>query len=391
MSEEELRNVLTELISLPGETEIVEFKEAKNGYDFNKIGKYFSALSNEANLCHKPFAWLVLGVQDNSHQIVGSNFRTGRKDLDSLKAEIAQLTTNKITFIEIHELFTQEGRVIMFQIPAAPIGIPIAFKGHYYGRDGESLSALNVEEFERIRNSIAEDWSALIINTATIDDLDETAINLARQNYITKQHPDKISEIKSWDTVTFLNKAKITIKNRITRTAILLLGKEEATHYLNPSEAKIRWVLKDKNGLERDYSIETTPLLLAVDKVYNKIRNLTYRYIKHGTLFPEEILQYEPYVIREAINNCIAHQDYTKGGVINVIEMEDSLVFTNYGTFIPGNVEKVVKDDAPEEQYRNKFLATAMYNLKMVDTIGSGIKKMFNYQKERFSHYQNMI
>ncbi len=384
MSEEELRNVLTELISLPGETEIVEFKEAKNGYDFNKIGKYFSALSNEANLCHKPFAWLVLGVQDNSHQIVGSNFRTGRKDLDSLKAEIAQLTTNKITFIEIHELFIQEGRVIMFQIPAAPIGIPIAFKGHYYGRDGESLSALNVEEFERIRNSIAEDWSALIINTATIDDLDETAINLARQNYITKQHPDKISEIKSWDTVTFLNKAKITIKNRITRTAILLLGKEEATHYLNPSEAKIRWVLKDKNGLERDYSIETTPLLLAVDKVYNKIRNLTYRYIKHGTLFPEEILQYEPYVIREAINNCIAHQDYTKGGVINVIEMEDSLVFTNYGTFIPGNVEKVVKDDAPEEQYRNKFLATAMYNLKMVDTIGSGIKKMFNYQKERF-------
>ena len=91
MSEEELRNVLTELISLPGETEIVEFKEAKKGYDFDKIGKYFSALSNEANLCHKPFAWLVLGVQDNSHQIVGSNFRAGRKDLDCLKAEIAQI------------------------------------------------------------------------------------------------------------------------------------------------------------------------------------------------------------------------------------------------------------------------------------------------------------
>jgi ATP-dependent DNA helicase RecG len=383
MTETELNNILNHLLSLPGETEVVEFKEAKEGFDFGKIGKYFSALSNEANLSHKPFAWLVFGVQDNNHQIVGSNFRASRKDLDNLKSEIAQLTTNKITFIEIYELSTQHGRVVMLQIPAAPIGIPVAFKGHYYGRDGESLTALNIEEQERIRNSIAEDWSALVINTATVNDLDEKAIEVAKLNYASK-HPDKANEIKIWDTITFLNKAKITIKGKITRTAILLLGKEEATHYINPAEAKIRWILKDKNGAERDYIIETAPLLLAVDKIYNKIRNLTYRYIKHGTLFPEEVLQYEPYVIREAINNCIAHQDYTKGGIINVIEMEDSLGFTNYGTFIPGNVEKVVKDDAPEEQYRNKFLATAMYNLKMVDTIGSGIKKMFTYQKERF-------
>lgn len=64
--------------------------------------------------------------------------------------------------------------------------------------------------------------------------------------------------------------------------------------------------------------------------------------------------------------------------------MEDQLVFTNLGSFIPGSVEKVIKEDAPEEHYRNKFLATCMFNLKMVDTIGSGIKKMFSYQKARF-------
>ncbi|ODS31328.1 MAG: ATP-dependent DNA helicase RecG [Candidatus Scalindua rubra] len=94
--------------------------------------------------------------------------------------------------------------------------------------------------------------------------------------------------------------------------------------------------------------------------------------------------QYEPFVIREAINNCIAHQDYTKGGRINVVEMEDQLIFTNLGSFIPGSVEKVVKEDSPEEHYRNRFLATAMFNLKMVDTVGGGIRKMFNYQRERF-------
>jgi ATP-dependent DNA helicase RecG len=79
-----------------------------------------------------------------------------------------------------------------------------------------------------------------------------------------------------------------------------------------------------------------------------------------------------------------SHQDYTKHGRINVVEMDDQLMFTNYGSFIPGSVEKVVKEDAPEEHYRNRFLASAMFNLKMVDTAGGGIKKIFNYQRERF-------
>ena len=64
--------------------------------------------------------------------------------------------------------------------------------------------------------------------------------------------------------------------------------------------------------------------------------------------------------------------------------MEDQLVFTNQGSFIPGSVEKVVMEDAPEEFYRNRFLATAMFNLKMVDTAGGGIKKIFNFQRDRF-------
>jgi len=123
---------------------------------------------------------------------------------------------------------------------------------------------------------------------------------------------------------------------------------------------------------------------MAVDKIYLRIRNLKYRYLKPGSLTPEEVDQYEPYSIREAINNCIAHQDYTRGGRINVIETDDQLIFTNYGSFIPGSVEKVIREDAPEEFYRNRFLATAMVNLKMVDTIGSGIRKIFNFQRVRF-------
>jgi len=201
----------------------------------------------------------------------------------------------------------------------------------------------------------------------------------------TKAHEEKTDEIASWDDITFLNKARITIRGKITNTAIVLLGKEESEHLISPAVAKIKWILRGQDNIERDYMIVSCPFVLAVDRIYNKIRNLKYRYInpEHKTLFPEEIDTYEPYVIREALNNAIAHQDYTLGGQINVVEYDDKLVFSNKGSFIPGNIERVLISDAPEEQYRNQFLATAMVGLKMVDTIGSGIRKMYYYQRQR--------
>ena len=384
MTPKQLQDTLNNLRSLSAENEVVEFKEAKNTYDFNKLGKYFSALSNEANLCGKPNAWLIFGVEDKKHTIVGSHFRPNRKDLDSLKGEIANKTTNRISFIEIYELPEPEGRVLMFKIPAAPKGIPVSFDGHYYARDGEELVPLNLEKIERIRaQATTEDWSVAIIPDAAFEDLDQDAIDLARKNYKSK-FPEKAAEVDTWDDVKFLNKAKVTIKGKITRTALILLGKDESEHFLNPAEVKIRWKLVDENNNDIDYEIFGLPLILSVEKVYAKIRNIKYRYMKEGTIFPDEVAKYEPFSIREAINNCIAHQDYTKGARINVIEMEDQLVFTNHGTFIPGSVEKVVIEDAPEEFYRNKFLATAMFNLKMVDTAGGGIKKIFNFQRARY-------
>ena len=238
MDEQALINTLNYLRDLPGETEIVEFKEAKNNFDFSDMGEYFSALSNEANLKGRPFAWLVFGVENKIFQVVGSHFREKRKDLDSLKNEIANKTINRITFIEIHELRLPEGRVVMFQIPAAPRGIPVAFEGHYYGRDGESLVPLNIEEIERIRAQAGmDDWSAGVISDATLDDLDPKAIEVSRTNYKSK-FSNKAAEVDLWDDVAFLNKAKLTIKGKITRTAILLLGREESDfiilHRRNP-------------------------------------------------------------------------------------------------------------------------------------------------------------
>ena len=228
------------------------------------------------------------------------------------------------------------------------------------------------------------DWSARIVKGATFDDLDPKAISIARSLYSAKNKKNA-TEIAEWDDVTFLNKAKLTIKGKITNAAIVLLGKEESEVLISPAVAKIRWILKDSQGTERDYEIKSCPFIISIEEIYQKIRNLKYRYInpEFRTLFPEEVDTYEPYVIREAINNAIAHQDYTLGGQINVVEYEDRLVFTNKGSFIPRAISNVLKDNAPEEVYRNPFLARAMVGLQMVDTIGSGIRKMFNFQRQR--------
>ena len=387
---EDIEKKLDELIASQFETEVTEFKEAKNSFSFDELGQYFSALSNEANLHNKNCAWLVFGIEDKKHIIVGTNYRKSAKDLNNLKEEIARQTSEHLSFIEIYECKRKDPagknqRILLFQIPPAPKGIPIAFKRMYYGRDGESLVGLSIEKIERIRSqSKSEDWSAKLITEASIGDLDSDAIQFARHVYIQK-NPKLAEEVPTWDDQTFLNKAKLTINGKITNTAIVLLGKSESEHYISPATSKITWILKDKDGIEKDYEHFTCPLILSIQEVYKKIRNIKYRYIAEGTLFPDEVQQYDPYTIREALNNCIAHQDYTMSGKIILIEKEDGeLIFSNSGDFIPSSIEDVIKSDAPENRYRNSFLANAMVNLNMIDTIGSGIKKLFNIQRDKF-------
>lgn len=367
------------------EDEVVEFKKAENNFYFDDLGKYFSALSNEANLRDKAFAWLAFGVHDKTREILGTSFKNSMMSLQKLKQDLSQHTTDNHTFREIYELKVEGKRVLLFQIPATPRGIPMAWKGHFYARRGESLGALDMGKYEEIRRQVVdEDWSKEIVEGATIEDLDPEAIKEARRKY-GKKHPDLVKEMKKWDDITFLNKAKITLKGKITNTAILLVGRTESEYLISPAVARIRWIYKDSKGNERDFAIETCPFVLATDKIYGKIRNFKYLIMdpELTSLVPDNLDTYDPFIIREALNNAIAHQDYGCHGMINVVEEEDRLIFTNLGSFIPNSVRSVLENDAPEEHYRNKMLANAMVELGMVDTIGSGIKRMFDKQRER--------
>ena len=173
------------------------------------------------------------------------------------------------------------------------------------------------------------------------------------------------------------------IDGRLTRAALILLGKAESTHHVAPAQPRMTWILKDDKNIERDYRHYDPPFLLAVDELLDNVRNLTIRYLPDGTLFPVNVSQYDPWVMRETLHNCIAHQDYEKAGRIIVVEQPDSLLFTNLGAFYPGSVEEVVVRDSPQEFSANPLLAQAMVSLNMIDTIGSGIKRTFQIQRDR--------
>jgi ATP-dependent DNA helicase RecG len=380
----DLKVQLQEMLRLPAETEWIEFKEARTNFDFDDIGKYFSALSNEANLNRKSAGWLIFGVTDKPPRvIVGSDYRNTPPGLDRLKQKIAQHTNHQMAFVAIHELIVEGKRVVMFEIPPAARGIPTTWNGVAYGRVHESLAPLALYEIEEIRSQAPQDdWSAKVCEGATLADLDPEAIAFAREKYKEK-HPDLAGEVDGWDNGTFLTKAKVCVQGRVTNAAIILLGRSEAANLLSPAIAQITWVLRDTDGVEVDYAHFGLPLILAVDRVFRKVRNLTIRYISGETLFPLEVSQYDPWVIREALHNCIAHQDYQQSARITVTERPGSLTFTNRGEFIPGTVLSVIERDVPPDRYRNPFLANAMVELKMIDTIGSGIKRMFRIQRDR--------
>jgi len=226
------------------------------------------------------------------------------------------------------------------------------------------------------------DWSAQICEEATIEDLDEEAISVAKAKYKAenKNRPFAL-EIDKWDTTTFLDKAKVTINGKITNTAIILLGKPESTNFISPAVARITWKLE---GEESAYEHFDPPFYLNVNKVYQKIRNIKYKILPDNILIPIEVDKYEQWVILEALNNCIAHQDYFLQSKIIVIERPKELIFTNAGSFFEGTVEDYTLGEKTPEKYRNFFLSQAMNNLGMIDTVGHGIKKMFYLQRNRY-------
>ena len=371
----------------PHENESCDWKEFSNlkhvvkGHAGEDIVSYCSAFSNMEG------GHLVMGVKDCTLDITGIQ-EYGGYTPDSLKARLIKECINLPSeglYVSELEASDTHKKVWILTIPKHLTRRPVYVHGQAWQRVGDDLVKIRDERYNKIINEIEVpyDWSAEIIDRATLEDLDPVAIAKAREQFAIR-NPKKADELERWDDVTFLNKARLTIQGKITRTALILLGKEESEHLLSPFVAKIRWSLKDKHNQNKDYEIFSIPFILAVDEFRAKVRNVKYHMVRSDSMFPDEMMRYDIFNLREPLHNCIAHQDYTKCARIEVVEIEDDrLIFQNHGQFLPESVESVVKKDCPESVYRNRFLTDAMRNLNMIETEGGGIKKMFNKQRDR--------
>lgn len=367
-----------------GENEVVEFKEATDTYSTSDIGKYFSAIANEANLRSTDAGWLVFGVRDKPRTVVGTAYREDTPRLLSLKQQITDGIEPATSFRDIHVLHTPQGRVVMFEIPAAPRGMPIAWQGHFYARNHDSLVPLSLVKQDQIRRQeAAQDWSAGVCPQATADDLDPTALAKARDIFVSR-YGNRIPEstIRGWDVAEFLAQAKLTFQGGMTRTALLLLGKRQSTHHLSPHVAELTWKLE---GPEHAYEHFHPPFLLETSALYQRIRNLRLSLLPPGQLIPIDIQKYDQAIVLEALHNCIAHQDYRACERVLVTERSGELEFSNAGSFYDGQPTDYVLGNRTPRSYRNRFLTEAMVTLRMMDTMGFGIREvMFKGQARRY-------
>ncbi len=362
--------------------EFKTLKQAISGRKGEDVISYISALSNMEG------GVLVLGVKDGSLEVVGIEDTSGYTAQELPQRLIGNCTNLSSEGLSVEEFITSDTnqKVWIIHIPKHQPRKPVYAHKVAWQRSGESIIPLTHQREAVILSeslSIATDWSAKICQNATFEDLSNKAIQTAKEEYKTK-HPKLSDEVDSWSDEQFLAKAKLLKNGKITNACMLLLGKDEKSDLLEDINPQITWILKDSNNLEQSYEHFGLPLLLSAKSVLNKIRNFKYRFMSENKLFPEEVDKYDTWVLYEALHNAIAHQDYELRGRINVVEFPDKVVISNVGDFLAGEIEEIIKRDTPLENYRNDFLCKAMVEINMIDTIGSGIKRMFVIQKQRF-------
>ncbi len=388
MTSQELQQYL--LREFPQENARCEWKEMKNlknlfaGDEKNDVISYVAAIANMEG------GHLVIGVQDKTLEIVGTDLSKFNLNAQSAVWKLLEHCTNLSSEgLSIDEYTTEDSHktVWIIHIPKHLPRRPVYAHKKAWQRVEDSLVEMTQERLAAILEEPvfeAKDWSAEIVPNAVLTDLDELAVAKARVMF-KKVHASKIpaEEIDAWTVEELLSNSGIMIDGKLTRAAIILLGKPVSVFKLRPAVVEVTWTLRDERQEVVDYEHFTAPFILTVDQILSKIRNLTMRELPGGTLFPETMKQYDDYTIREALHNAIAHQDYTLQQRINFVENPGYLYYANGGSFIPGTLQNVLTTKGPQRYFRNEYLCRAMVNFNMIDTVSRGIKKMFNEQWKR--------
>jgi len=343
------------------EDEHLEFKEAKHNFHFETLVKYCVALANEGG------GKMILGVTDKPpRSVVGSQVF---QDLERTKAGLIERLRLRV---EVEEIRHPHGRVLVFQIPSRPIGMPIHYEGAYWMRGGENLIPMTPDLLQRIFAEAGPDFSAEIYAQARLDDLDPAAVDVLRRLWQRKS-PDQ--DIATRPTEQLLADAELIVDGRMTYAALILLGRREALgRYLAQAEVIFEYRSNEAPGPAADRREFRQGFLTVLDEIWRLInlRN-DLQHFQQG-FFVWDVPTFNERVVREAVLNAVSHRDYRHGGSVFVRQYPRRIEIVSPGGFPPGIApENILRQQNP----RNRRIAEVLSKCGLVERAGQGFDLIF--------------
>ncbi len=339
----------------------LEFKEAKNNYDSDKLTQYCCALANEGG------GKMLLGITDKiPRSIVGSQ---ACRNLEKTKSD---LIIRLHLRIEIEELFVDDKRVVIFTVPSRPIGVPIQYQGIYWMRRGEELVPMTPDMLKRIFNEAEPDFSAQICPDAKIEDLDSESIKVFRELWMRKSGN---SNLKSLSDKQLLKDIGAVEDKKITYAALILFGKPQALKkFLAQAEVVFEYRSSGVTGPAQQRTEYTQGFFSFYDELWNKInlRN-DLQHFQDG-LFVWDIPTFNEKAIRESVLNAVSHRDYREAGSIWVKQYPRKIIIASPGGFPSGITPSNI---LWKQQPRNRRIADIFNKCGLVERAGQGADRIF--------------
>jgi len=359
-----MSTTLQELQALLGdeEGEHLEFKEAKERYDFEKLAKYCAALANEGG------GRVVLGVTDKRPRRV-----VGTRAFDTPERTRAGLIERLRLRIDSDALQHPDGRVLVFHVPPRPIGFPIQYEGTYWMRQSEGLVPMTQEMLQGIFAEGQPDFSAQTCSGATLGDLDPRAVARFREKWLLKS---KRAELRDMGVAGLLEDAELTIDGAVTFAALVLLGTGRALGRHLPQAEVVFEYRSNEGSIEYVQRKEYREgFLLFEDDLWQTINLRNDVFSFQDGLFRREIPAFNEGAVREAVLNAVCHRDYRLAGSTFVKQSPTSLRIDSPGGFPAG----ITPDNILERQSpRNRRLADALARCGLVERSGQGADRMFS-------------
>lgn len=324
-------------------------------------------------LCNELGGTLVIGMHDkHPHKVLGT--KQCENALGDLEANVYRDTGIRPRVYELYEnTETKDGRVLVIEVPPRPIGRVYKFEDVPLMRVGEELKPMSDEYYCRIVQEQEPDFSQQVCLHADFADLDDAAIRVMREKYAQKQHNDKFLTLSA-DQI--LNDLELVVDGRLTNAAIVLLGKSESIRRLMPQAAVMLEYRSSESQIPFDNrTVYCKPFFLMIDELWHDInlRNGGFPVREGPYIFTVPYFNKE--VIREAVNNAIAHRDYRRSSETLVKLYPQRMTIVNAGGFPHGvTIANLLTVSSTP---RNRLLADVLSKTGIVERSGQGVDKIY--------------